>query len=145
MGQFNKIPSLIQIWLAEFLAVMFLFPVASKIYERIHPAVQFHSLPLGTADYVFFAIGLLLYAWLLATIFRPGIHGTRFIPVFHSGGVVVANPQMAAEYSFASTHPSYVFIDILSVAFWWFVRWLWSEGWEERRFQGTILLALALA
>ena len=77
MGQFNKIPSLIQIWLAEFLAVMFLFPVASKIYERLHPAVAYKSLALGPADYVFFVIGLLLSAWLLATIFRPAVHATR--------------------------------------------------------------------
>jgi hypothetical protein len=145
MGQFNKIPSLIQIWLAEFLAVMFLFPVASKIYERLHPAVAYKSLPLGIADYVFFVIGLLLFAWLLATIFRPAVHATRFVPVFHSGDVYVANPQMAADYLFASTHPSYVFIDILSCGFWWFVRWLWSEGWEERTFQGTILVLIALA
>jgi hypothetical protein len=46
MGQFNKLPSLIQIWIAEFLAVMFLFPVASKIYERLRPAVEYHSPPL---------------------------------------------------------------------------------------------------
>lgn len=144
MNQFNKIPSLIQIWFAEFLAVMFLFPVASKIYERLYPAVQFRSLPLGTADYVFCAIGLFLFAWLLATIFRPAVHSTRFVPVFHSGGIVVANPQMGAQYFFASTHPSYVFIDLLSCGFWWFVRWLWSEGWEERLFQGTILLVIAL-
>ena len=72
MGSFNKIPSLIQIWFAEFLGVMFLFPVASKIYERFHPAVQYHSLPLDKADYVFFVIGLLVYAWLLATIGRLG-------------------------------------------------------------------------
>lgn len=80
MSQFNKLPSLVQIWFAEFLAVMFLFPVASKIYERLHPAVEFHSLPLDKADYVFFVLGLLTYAWLLATILRPAVHATRFIP-----------------------------------------------------------------
>ena len=143
MGQFNKLPSLVQIWFAELLGVMFLFPVASKIYERLHPAVEFHSLPLGTADYVFFLIGVLIYAWLLATIFRPAAHSTRFVPVFHGGGVVVANEQMAANYLFSSTHPSYVFVDIFACGFWWFVRWLWSEGWEERTYQGTILVVIA--
>ena len=143
MGQFNKIPSLIQIWFAEFLAVMFLFPVASKIYERLHPAVEYHSLPLDKADYVFFIIGLLVFAWLLATIFRPRVHATRFVPVFRAGGVVVWNEQMGADYLFSSTHPSYVLVDIFACAFWWFVRWLWSEGWQERAFQGTILIAIA--
>jgi hypothetical protein len=144
MGQFNKIPSIVQIWFAEFLAVMFLFPVASKVYERLHPGVEYHSLPLDKADYVFFVIGLLIYGWLLATIFRPRVHATRFVPVFRAGGVVVWNEQMGANYLFSSTHPSYIFVDILACGFWWFVRWLWSQGWEERVFQGTILIALAL-
>src|ERR1700759_1900808 len=64
---------------------MFLFPVASKIYERLHPAVQFHSLPLDKTDYVFFVLGLLIYAWLLLTIFRPRLHATRYVPVFRAG------------------------------------------------------------
>lgn len=143
MGQFNKLPSLIQIWIAEFLAVMFLFPVASKIYERLHPAVGYHSLPLDKADYVFFVIGLAIFAWLLATIFRPRVHATRFVPVFRAGGVVVWNEQMAADYLFSSTHPSYVFVDVFACGFWIFVRWLWSQGWEERVFQGTLLIAIA--
>lgn len=143
MGQFNKIPSLVQIWFAEFLAVMFLFPVVSKIYERIHPTVEYNSLSLDKADYVFFVLGLLIYGWLLFTIFRPAVHATRFVPVFHSGGIVVWNEQMGANYLFSSTHPSYIFIDIFACAFWWFVRWLWSEGWQERAFQGTILVILA--
>ena len=143
MSQFNKIPSIIQIWVAEFVAVMFLFPVASKIYERFHPAVAFHSLPLDKADYVFLVIGLLIFAWLLATIFRPAVHATRFVPVFHGGGVAVWSEQMAADYLFSSTHPAYVFVDILACGFWIFVRWLWAEGWEERAFQGTILITLA--
>jgi hypothetical protein len=143
VGQFNKIPSIVQIWFAEFLAVMFLFPVASKIYERLQPAVEYHSLPLDKADYVFFVIGLLIYAWLLVTILRPRVHTTRFVPVFRAGGVAVWNEQMAADYLFSSTHPSYIFVDILACGFWWFVRWLWSEGWQERAFQGTILILLA--
>jgi hypothetical protein len=145
MKQFNKIPSIVQIWIAEFLAVMLVFPVASKIYERFHPAAEFHSLPLDPADYVFFVIGVLLFVWLFATIFRPAVHATRFVPVFHGGGVAVSNEQMAADYLFSSTHPSYVFIDLLACGFWLFVRWLWSEGWQERAFQGTILVVMAAA
>ena len=143
MGSFNKIPSIIQIWFAEFLGVMFLFPVASKIYERLHPAVQYRSLPLDKTDYVLFVIGLLVYVWVLVTIFRPRVHATRFVPVFRAGGVVVWNDAMGADYLFSSTHPSYVFIDIFACGFWWFVRSGWSEGWQERAFQGTILFVIA--
>lgn len=144
MSQFNKIPSIIQILVAEWLAVMFVFPFTSKLYERLHPSVAYHSLPLDKADYVFFAIGLLLFVWLLATIFRPAVHETTFIPVFHSGGVYVWNPEMRADYLFSSTHPSYVFIDLLGSSLWWFARWAWSEGWQERTYQGTILVAMAM-
>ncbi len=145
MDQFNKIPSLIQILVADWIAVLFMFPVVSKLYERLNPSVGFRSLPQDKADYVFFAIGLLVFLWLLATIFRPAVHPTTFIPVFHAGGVYVPNPQMRADYLFSSTHPSYVLIDLLSCSLWWFARWAWSEGWQERVYQGTILLVMGMA
>ena len=145
MYQFNKIPSLIQVLVADWIAVMFLFPVVSQLYERLNPSVGYRSLPLDTADYVFFAIGLLVFAWLLATIFRPAVHATTFIPVFHAGGAHIPNPQMRADYLFSSTHPSYVLIDLLSCSLWWFARWAWSEGWQERVYQGTILLVMGMS
>lgn len=145
MYQFNKIPSLIQILAADWVAVLFLFPVVSNLYERLNPSVGYRSLPLDTADYVFFAIGLLVFAWLLATIFRPAVHATTFIPVFHAGGASIPNPQMRADYLFSSTHPSYVLVDLLSCSLWWFARWAWSEGWQERVYQGTILLVMGMA
>jgi hypothetical protein len=145
VNQFNKIPSVVQILVADWIAVMFLFPVVSKAYERMHPSVAYHSLPLDKADYVFFGCGLLVFGWLLATFFRPAVHATTFIPVFHAGGVYVPNPQMRGDYLFSSTHPSYVFIDLLNCGFWWFARWAWSEGWQERVYQGTILLLMGMA
>jgi len=145
MDNFNKIPSLVQIFIAEFFGVLFLSVPFSKLYEKIHPAVAYHSPPLDKWDYVFIALGALVIFWVLATIFRPAVHATRFVPVFHSGGLYVANPEMAADYLFSSTHPSYLFIDLLVVGFYWFVRWLWANYWQERAYQGTIMLALALA
>ena len=136
MKQFTKIPSLIQIFLAEWLAVMFLFPIVSKIYEWLNPSVGYKSLPLDRVDYVLLVIGLLLYFWLLHEILRPKINTDSWVSLktaSDSGG----------DYSFASTHPSYVFVDILACGFWLFVRWAWSEGWQERTYQGTILIALA--
>src|SRR5437660_2077758 len=145
MIAFNKIPSLVQIFMAEFLGVMFLSSPVSKLYERIHPQLGYQSLPLEKSDYIFIVLGALLFVWVLATIFRPAVHATRFVPVFHAGGAVVFNSQMAADYAFSSTHPSYIFIDLLSVGFYWFVRVLWASYWKERAYQGTIMLALALA
>lgn len=138
MGQLNKIPSVIQIVLAEFLATMFLFPVVSKLYERLHSSVGYKSLPLDKADYVFFLVGVLLYLWLLKEIFLPRVkHDSWFS--FKTGA------SSGGDYYFSSTHPSYVFVDVLAVGFWWFARWLWSVGWQERVYQGTILILLAAA
>ena len=145
MNNFNKIPSLVQIFIAEFFGVMFLMLPFSKLYERLHPSVGYHSLPLDKWDYVFIVLGALIFVWVLATIFRPAVHATRFVPVFHSSGLYVANDDMAADYLFSSTHPSYIFIDLLVVGFFWSVRSLWASYWKERAFQGTILLLLALA
>lgn len=121
---------------------MFVFPVASKLYERVHRSVGYQSLPLDTTDYGFFAIGVLVFFWLLTTMFRPAVHPTTFVPVFSAGDAHVANPQMAGNYLFSSTHPSYIFIDLLACGLWWFARWAWSEGWQERVYQGNILLWL---
>jgi hypothetical protein len=33
---------------------------------------------------------------------------------------------------------------VLACGFWWFTRWLWSAGWQERVYQGTILVSLAV-
>jgi len=145
MDNFNKIPSLVQIFIAEFLGVLFLSVPFSKLYEKTHPSVAYRTPPLDKWDYIFIALGALLIVWVLATIFRPAVHATRFVPVFHSGGLYVANPEMAADYLFSSTHPSYIFIDLLVVGFYWFVRSLWASYWQERAYQGTIMLGLALA
>jgi hypothetical protein len=136
MNQLNKIPSIVQILLAEWLAVMLLFPVVSKLYERLHPSVGYQSLPLDKADYVFFVVGLLLYFWLLREILRPRVKRDSWIS-FKTGAT------SGGDYNFTSTHPSYVFIDVLALSLWWFARWLWSVGWQERVYQGTILVSLA--
>jgi hypothetical protein len=135
MKQFIKIPSLIQIFVAEWLAVMFLFPIVSKLYEWTHPNIGYNSLPLDKVDFLFFVIALLLYFWLLREILRPKIKTDWWVG--NSGA------DWGGDYSFASTHPSYVFIDVLACGFWLFVRWAWSEGWQERTYQGTILIAMA--
>jgi uncharacterized membrane protein len=135
VNQFTKIPSLIQILFAEWLAVMFLLPIVSKLYERLHPSINYQSPPLDKADYVFFAIGVLLYFWLLKEILRPRVKRDSWFS-FKTGA------SSGGEYSFYSTHPSYVFIDVLAVGFWWFARWAWSTGWQARVYQGTILVSL---
>jgi hypothetical protein len=48
----SKIPSLVQIFMAEFFGVMFLSVPISKTYERLHPPAGYQSLPLGKADYI---------------------------------------------------------------------------------------------
>src|SRR5947208_12057851 len=57
MDQFNKIPSLVQIFIAEFFGVLFLSVPISKIYERIHPPSGYQSLPLSKGDYIFVILG----------------------------------------------------------------------------------------
>ena len=145
MNSFNKIPSLVQLFIAEFFGVLLLSVPVSKLYEKIHPPTGYHSAPLDKWDYIFILLGALLILWALATIFRPAVHNTHYVPVFHAGGLAVFNEQMAADYLFSSTHPSYVLIDILVVAFYWFVRALWASYWSERKYEGTVMLLLAAA
>ena len=46
MNSFNKIPSLVQIFIAEFFGVLLLSVPVSKLYEKIHPPKGYQSAPL---------------------------------------------------------------------------------------------------
>ncbi|MBI3511477.1 MAG: hypothetical protein HY064_12505 [Bacteroidetes bacterium] len=144
MRQFWKIPSLIQIGFAHMLAVIFISPEIIKLYEKIFvPAYGYHSPPLSVTDWVLFAIGLLLFAWLLYTIFRPGVHTATFNGVSHAGGFIFIN-RRSVTYDFSSSHPSYVFIDIIAPAFYFFLLQLDLIGWIERTYEHEISICIGL-
>lgn len=135
MKHFLKLPGVLQVFMADFLMVMFLSRVVIKSYEKVRPPASGRRiLPLRVSDYVLFVIGLLIFAWLLKTIFRPSVGVKTFATESHGN----------VNFPFSSTHPSYVLIDALSSGFYWFLLMLWYEAWKERVYEGTILVALAM-
>jgi hypothetical protein len=145
MRGFNKIPSVVQIWLAEMLVLLFFSdPVIRLVNVIVRPSTGILKTKFDWFDLVPWAIGGFCLVWLMLTIFRPTIGSVRWVPFFSAGPIGVWNHSMAIRYTFPSTHPSYVFMDALAAGMAFFIYWIWAEEWEERRLEGIIILALGL-
>ena len=145
MRGFFKIPSVVQIWLAQMLVLLFLSdPVIRLVNVIARPSSGILKVKFDWFDLVPWAIGALCLVWLMLTIFRPTLGRVRWTPFFWAGPLPVWNHSAALTYTFPSTHPSYVFMDALAAGFAYFIYKVWAEGWEERRLEGIIILALGL-
>lgn len=145
MRGFFKIPSVVQIWLAQMVVLLFLSdPVIRLVAVIARPSSGILKTKFGWFDLVPWAAGALCLSWLMLTIFRPALGRVRWIPFFRAGPLPVWNGAAAMTYTFPSTHPSYVFMDALAAGFAYFIYKIWAEGWDERRTEGLIVLALGL-
>ena len=145
MRGFFKIPSVVQIWLAQMLVLLFLSdPVIRLVNAVARPTTGILKTKFAWLDLLPWAIGALCLVWLMLTIFRPALGRVKWIPFFQAGPLPVWNSGAALAYAFPSTHPSYVFMDALAAGFAYFIYKAWAEGWEERRLEGLIILAFGL-
>jgi hypothetical protein len=145
MRGFNKIPSAVQIWLAQMIVLLFFpDPVIRLVSIMFRPSAVILKTKFGWFDLVPWTIGGLCLVWLMLTIFRPTIGRVRWVPFFATGPVGVWNSSAALRYTFPSTHPSYVFMDALAAGFAYFIYYAWADASEERRVEGLIILALGL-
>lgn len=145
MRGFFKIPSVVQIWLAQMLVLLFLSdPVIRLVNVIARPKSGILKTKFDWFDLLPWAIGTLCLVWLMLTIFRPTLGRVKWTPFFQAGPLPVWNSGAALTYTFPSTHPSYVFMDALAAGFAYFIYKVWAEGWEERRLEGIIILALGL-
>lgn len=145
MRGFNRIPSAVQIWLAQMLVLLFFSdPVIRLVNVIVRPKSGILKTKFDWFDLVPWAIGAMCLVWLMLTIFRPTIGRVRWVPFHGAGSVGVWNSSAAIRYTFPSTHPSYVFMDALAAGFAYFIYALWADEWEERRLEGIIILALGL-
>jgi hypothetical protein len=111
MNGFLKIPSALKILLIEIFAVFFFPASVAGLVNQIRPGTfaPSHNLK-GAEDWIFFPVGPLLLVWILHDIFRPRIKVESWIRI--------------GTFDFCSTHPSYVLIDLLTIAFAGFFVWL---------------------
>lgn len=137
MGSLNKVPSLVQILIAEILCVLCLSSFVCGVLNTIRPGTFGEEMNLhGIGNWVFYLLGFALFAWLLKETFRPKLKTDSWI-----------NPKTGSssggEYSFCSTHPSYIFADSIVVFFAAFLVWAgWTAQFNVKTF--GIMLAIAL-
>lgn len=132
MKHLVKLPSLVQIIVAEVLMVLMLTPLVAAMAGRVfQPASATVKTTVSWGDAVWFAIGLALLAWLLLSIFRPRIGKVSWVPVFGAGGAAVWNSSWASGYALPSTHPSFVFVDAVATAFAGVIAYLWLLQFDD--------------
>src|SRR5215467_5672436 len=126
MTHFGKLPSIAQIWVAEFLMTLCLGGLPSNIYRLTHRGSGLPPPSFGIGDIVFYAIGFALLGWLLWGCLRPRIVAVSWAPTFVSAqsGLFIHAGSMGTRYGFVTSHPSYVFLDAIVVGTWWFIRYL---------------------
>jgi hypothetical protein len=143
LDHFYRLPSIVQILVAEFVMALALGGLVPRVLF-VRPREPSPP-PLDLSDLLLAAVGLALLAWLLWGVFRPRLVQASWVPVFRAGQAM-AVPMLDAEvtYPFATNHPSYVFIDLIVVGFWGFLRWAIKLGDPERLYEGNLWIAVAL-
>ena len=116
MESFRKIPSALKRLLIEIGAVLFFPATVAGIVNELRPGTlaEHHNLD-GATDWIFALVGPALLAWVLEDIFRPRVKVERWYPLI-------------GPFDFLSTHPSYVLIDLLTIAFAGFYLWIGASG-----------------
>jgi len=117
----NKVPSIVQILAAEMLAVWGTSALVMAVWNTARPGAFGPAASLrGIGNWVWFAIGVALFVWLLREIFQARVKQDSWV-----------NPKTwsssGGAYGFCSTHPSYFFIDMIPVAISAFMLW-YSRG-----------------
>lgn len=117
MENFYKVPSALKILLIELVAVLFFPASIAGFITEIRPGLFLANSHLdGIEDWLMVCVGPLFFAWILYDIFRPRVKDQKwgiFFPV---------------KFKFCSTHPSYVLIDVITIAFVTFFVWLGIMG-----------------
>jgi hypothetical protein len=117
----QRVPSIIEVWFVEFLAVMIFSPALGRLIDaygfggcRPQPEIL-DGFAWGT-----FAVGVLLMAWVVRRILRPRVTTVTWTPVFvarNAGGIShVPVPMTGATvtYDVLSSHPSFALIHVLT-------------------------------
>src|ERR1051326_4226383 len=133
----NKVPSIVQILAAEFLAIWGTSSFVVAVWNTARPGSFGTASLRGLGNWIWFLIGLALLVWLLREIFQARVKQDSWVqPKTWSSS--------RGSYGFCSTHPSYFFIDLIPVAVSAFLLWYARGAGIETKNYG-IMLAISLA
>ncbi|HWS99795.1 MAG TPA: hypothetical protein VN256_05920 [Pyrinomonadaceae bacterium] len=136
MKNLLKVPSVVQIWLAEFLCILFVSAFVTAAWNTLGARAPGEK-PLGDmTNWLWYLLGFALLVWSVREILRPRIKRDSWVNFktwTDSGG----------DYPFCSTHPSYVLVELITVAGTGYFLWAGlTEGVNVRFF--AVMFALAL-
>ena len=109
MKNLLKVPSVAQVWLAEFLSALCLASFITAAWNTFGAAAQGEKTLRDKSGWLWYALGLALFFWSLREILRPRLKRDSWIN-WKTG------TDSGGDYIFCSTHPSYVLVDLITVA-----------------------------
>jgi hypothetical protein len=116
MEGFRKVPAILKRLIIEIFAVLIFPAFVTGVINEIRPGMLSRQYDLdGAADWLFALVGPLLVTWVMWEILRPRVKVERWIPYI-------------GTFDFCSTHPSYVLVDLLTIAFAGCFLWIGKSG-----------------
>ena len=114
MGALKRTSGLVKILFFEYIGVMCLAGSVASVMRSRGVMGCAPDGSVGGVEIVTALIGMACAAWLVWRILWPKVVVLDFRPNISVGPVVMPNPTVPRiEFSFASTHPSYVFVELL--------------------------------
>ena len=115
MKNLIKAPSIVKMFMAEFLSVLCVSGFILAIWNAVSPGVAGAFTLSDKRDWLVYVLGLLLFAWSLREILRPRVKRDSWTSV--------SGADSGGSYSVCTTHPSYVLVDLVTVAVTAFFLW----------------------
>lgn len=152
MNSMQRLASVVKLAVAAWIAMFCLAAVAADLLV-LRGAHGCPPEPRHTGAVLYFALplGLYLYAWSLHRILVPRLALEEHQPTLEVGPLIVPNPQLPPrEYTFCTTHPSYLLLDLVTVIGGYVLFALAPEtvgcgkAWEWARGRAALGIALSL-
>jgi hypothetical protein len=151
MNSFQRVVGVVKISVAAWVAMFCLAAVGADLLigRGVHGCPP---MPRQTGALLFFALplGLYLYGWSLHRILAPRLAKEEHRPTLTAGPIVMQNPRLGpGEYTFCTTHPSYLLIDLVTLLGAYVLYAVapdavgCGKNWEWAR--GRVALAIALS
>lgn len=136
MKNLLKVPSVAQILVAEFLCILFLSSFVTAAWNTFGARTPGEKTLGDKGDWLWYLLGLALFLWSVREVLRPRVKRDSWIN-FKAG------TDSGGDYPFCSTHPSYVLVELITVAGTGYFLWAaLTEGVSARYF--AVMFATAL-
>ncbi|MEZ0274101.1 MAG: hypothetical protein ACAH88_04295 [Roseimicrobium sp.] len=112
----RRLPSLIKLMVATFIAIMATGAFLAKVLDRFGVrGCPPNTEPITWHYWLVLAGGLWMFWRVVRDILWPRLKIEEWTPVHQGDGVILAQTRAKMRYAYLTTHPSYILVDVLSV------------------------------